>query len=100
MRHLNLIPFADSVSPAHVSPTATRQEIDIKAIAAKTGGRWPDLARELGLSPEDIDMVANEPLPENISTTEANRKRCEHMLSLWTQRSAAAGIKTPDELGK
>lgn len=76
-----------------------RPEIDMKAIAVKNSARWPDLARQLGLSAEDIDMVAKEPLPGVQTGPEADYERCEHMLALWTQRSAASGIKAPEDLG-
>lgn len=93
-------PFLESVSPVHLSARAAQPKIAVKAIVSKTGARWPDLARELGLSPEDIDMVAKEPLPDNISAAEADHERCEHMLYLWTQRSAAAGTNSPADLSK
>ncbi|VUZ45124.1 unnamed protein product, partial [Hymenolepis diminuta] len=88
--------WPESVSPAHVSARAPQPKIAVNVIVSKTGARWPDLARELGLSPEDIDMVAKEPLPDNISAAEADHERCEHMLRLWTQRSAAAGTISAD----
>ncbi|KAM3174258.1 hypothetical protein ACTXT7_010901 [Hymenolepis weldensis] len=90
--------WPESVSPIHESARAAQPKIAVKAIVSKTGARWPDLARELGLSPEDIDMIAREPLPDNISAAEADHERCEHMLYLWTQRSAAAGTNSPADL--
>ncbi|VDN98571.1 unnamed protein product, partial [Rodentolepis nana] len=90
----------ESASSIHMPAAMAQPKIAVTAIVAKTGARWPELARELGLSPEDIDMVAKEPLPDNISAEEADHQRCEHMLSLWTQRSAAAGTNSPVYLSK
>lgn len=66
-------------------------KLDLPKISAMVGKDWVYLAHTLGMTPEDIDMLAREPLMGEQSGPEADRERCEHMLSLWQQRSAATG---------
>ena len=95
-----LTEFLDISTSEDLSVNGAQPSLDIKAIAVHTGAKWPQLAKELGLSSEDIEMVAQEPLAHYRTQTEADQKRCEHMLALWTQRSAAAGIPNVENLGK
>lgn len=77
-----------------------RPELNIKGIALHTGAQWPQLAKELALSPEDIKMVEQELLVGVQIGPEADRERCQHMLALWMQRSAATGNPPPEDLGE
>ncbi len=76
-----------------------KPDLDIKEIALRVCDRWPKLAKELGMTPEDIDMVAREPLAGDQSGPQADRERCEHMLALWVQRNAASGEPTGADVG-
>ncbi|VDN09180.1 unnamed protein product [Dibothriocephalus latus] len=74
--------------------------LDVPKISAAVGKDWISLAQTLGMTPEDIDMLAKEPLTGEQTGPEADRERCEHMLSLWQQRSAAASTPTRENMGK
>ena len=91
--------FSDVSISEEESARKSQPELNLKLIALKTGARWPQLAKELGLSPEDIEMVAQESLLQNLTQSESDRKRCEHMLALWTQR-CAAGVSPSENLGE
>uniref|UniRef100_A0A183SJT3 ANK_REP_REGION domain-containing protein n=1 Tax=Schistocephalus solidus TaxID=70667 RepID=A0A183SJT3_SCHSO len=75
-------------------------KLDLPKISAMVGKDWVYLAHTLGMTPEDIDMLAREPLMGEQSGPEADRERCEHMLSLWQQRSAATGTPIRENMGK
>lgn len=62
------------------------------------GADWIKLAEALNMSAEDIEMVANEPITQAVGP-DADRARCQHMLSLWQQRSAADGLPTDIAMG-
>ncbi|KAH9280106.1 Ankyrin-2 [Echinococcus granulosus] len=90
--------WLDASTSEEVSTKAMRPELNIREIALRTNARWPQLAKELGLSPEDIKMVERELLAGEQIGQGADSERCQHMLALWMQRSAAMGTLSPEDL--
>ncbi|KAL5964290.1 Ankyrin-3, partial [Taenia solium] len=88
--------WLDSSTKEEMSTKTVRPELNVREIALLVGARWPQLAKELGLSPEDIKMVEQELLVGAQTGPEADRERCQHMLALWMQRSAATGTALPE----
>ncbi|VDM16949.1 unnamed protein product [Hydatigera taeniaeformis] len=88
-----------TLASEELSMKAMSPDLNIWEIAVHTGARWPQLAKELGLSPDDIKMVEQELLAGAQTGPDADCERCQHMLGLWMQRSAATGTPPPENLG-
>uniref|UniRef100_A0A5K3F636 ANK_REP_REGION domain-containing protein n=1 Tax=Mesocestoides corti TaxID=53468 RepID=A0A5K3F636_MESCO len=88
--------WLDAATTEEVLTEAMQPKLDIRGISLRVGNRWVKLAEALGLSSEDITMVAQEPIAPTWTDSQADRERCEHMLALWMQRCAATGTPTAD----
>lgn len=92
--------YVDASTSEDVSASVMKPEVDLKAVSAQVGHRWPRLAKELGLTSEEIAMVTDEPLTGDQSQSEFDHQRCEHMLSLWTQKTATHDYSSDANLGE